>query len=176
MPAPQPEPWLRVTHTEIPVVQRAVLHALEQAHEDVAFWCGQLTLPELELRQGSSPSVAFQMRHIARSLDRLFTYAEGKALSEQQLYLLRSEHEPNGLREDLFAEFDRAMKTAQQRLLATVADDLEIPRGIGRAGIPTTLGGILIHSAEHTQRHTGQAITTVKMVLNQRSDESRVLK
>ena len=33
-----PEPWLRGTHADVPVVFRAVLHALELAAEDVARW------------------------------------------------------------------------------------------------------------------------------------------
>jgi hypothetical protein len=35
--------------------------------------------------------IAFHIRHIARSIDRLLTYAEGKPLSEAQLAALRTE-------------------------------------------------------------------------------------
>jgi uncharacterized damage-inducible protein DinB len=30
--------------------------------------------------------------------------------------------------------------------------------------MPTTVAGLLIHVADHTQRHVGQAITTAKVV------------
>jgi len=69
------EPWLRGTLTEVPAVPRAVLHALELAREDLTHWCGQLSDAELNSRpQGIAP-VAFHIRHIARSIDRLLSYA-----------------------------------------------------------------------------------------------------
>ena len=80
-----PEPWLRGTLTEVPAVQRAVLHALVLAREDLTRWCGTLTDEQLNARPAGLPPVAFHLRHIARSLDRLLTYAEGRALGDQQL-------------------------------------------------------------------------------------------
>jgi len=35
-------------------------------------------------------------------------------------------------------------------------------RGVGRKALPTTVIGLIVHLAEHTQRHLGQAITTIK--------------
>ncbi|ADV82477.1 DinB family protein [Terriglobus saanensis] len=169
MAAPQPEPWLRQTHTDIPVVHRAVLHALEQAGEDIEAWCKPLTLEELESRPHGLPSVAFQVRHIARSLDRLMTYAEGNPLSEAQFSALRTESEPSPTKVELFAEFEGTLARTLQRRSALQSVDLNTPRGLGRAAIPTTVGSILIHVAEHTQRHVGQAITTAKVVASLRS-------
>jgi uncharacterized damage-inducible protein DinB len=169
MAAPQPEPWLRQTHSDLPVVHRAVRHALEQAGEDIEAWCKPLTPGELELRPHGLPSVAFQMRHIARSLDRLMTYAEGEALSEAQFSALRAESEPSATSSELFAEFEIALGQTMQRLAALQVVDLDTPRGLGRAAIPTTIGSILIHVAEHTQRHVGQAITTAKIAISLRS-------
>ncbi|HEY8669700.1 MAG TPA: DinB family protein, partial [Terriglobales bacterium] len=74
-----PEPWLRGTLTDVPPVQRAVLHALEMAKEDLDRWCGELTAEEFNARPAAVAPVAFHIRHIARSLDRLLTYAEGKS-------------------------------------------------------------------------------------------------
>lgn len=169
MPAPQPEPWLRNTHTEIPAVVRAVIHALKQAREDIAFWCGQLSHAELETLPLQLPSVAFQMRHIAGSLDRLLTYAEGRALSSEQLRTLASEQQNSDSKESIFACFDTALEQSIQRIERFASEDLEEPRTVGRARLPVTLGGLLVHCAEHTQRHVGQAITTVKVVLVQRT-------
>jgi hypothetical protein len=71
------EPWLQGTLTHLPVLQRAVLHSLQMAQEDTAKWCGGLDDHEIHARPFGLPSVAFQLRHIARSLDRFCCYAEG---------------------------------------------------------------------------------------------------
>ncbi len=89
-----PEPWLRGTLAELPSVHRAVLHALELAGEDLQRWCGQLTDKQLNQRPAQIAPVSFHFRHIARSLDRLLTYAEGSFLSEKQLAALKSELSP----------------------------------------------------------------------------------
>src|SRR5271170_1386263 len=85
------EPWLRGTLTEVGAVGRGVIHALLLAEEDVAKWCGGLAEAELNERPMGLPSVAFQLRHIARSLDRLLTYAEGAELSGEQIAALKCE-------------------------------------------------------------------------------------
>jgi hypothetical protein len=41
-------------------------------------------------------------------------------------------------------------------------------RGVGREKLPSTVGGLLVHCAEHTQRHVGQAVTTAKVVVGMR--------
>ena len=99
-----PEPWLRGTVTDVPAVQRAVLHALELAKEDLEKWCGSLSDAELNARLGNLAPVAFHVRHIARSIDRLLTYAEGKELNSAQMDALRSELDPGARRDELFEE------------------------------------------------------------------------
>ena len=158
------EPWLRGTLTEVDTVRRGVLHALELAREDVARWCDELTSGQLEARPFGLPSVGFQMRHMVRSLDRLLTYAEGRQLSEEQLVSLKSEMEDSGRREDLFSEFERGIESAMQRVRAIGPTDYEVARGVGRKMLPTSVGGLLVHCADHTQRHVGQAVTTAKVV------------
>src|SRR5246127_5966743 len=105
-----PEPWLRGTLTDVASVQRAVLHALELAREDLAKWCGDLSDAELNARPGNLAPVAFHVRHIARSSDRLLTYAEGKELSEAQMEALRNELDPGAGRDELFAELAGALE------------------------------------------------------------------
>jgi uncharacterized damage-inducible protein DinB len=158
------EPWLRGTLTEVDTVRRGVLHALELAREDVARWCGDLTAGQLEARPFGLPSVGFQMRHMVRSLDRLLTYAEGQQLNDEQLALLKSEMESLGRREDLFAEFERGIESAMQRVRAIAPTGYAESRGVGRKMLPTSVGGLLVHCADHTQRHVGQAVTTAKVV------------
>ena len=159
------EPWLRGTLTEVPAVQRAVLHALELTKEDIIRWCRDLTGDELNARPFSLPSVAFHIRHIARSCDRLLTYAEESELSAEQLTALDSESAPDAERDALFTEFTTALDSAAARVRAFSPAQFEDPRYIGRKRLPATLAGILVHIADHTQRHTGQAVSTAKLLL-----------
>jgi hypothetical protein len=158
------EPWLRGTLMDVDAVRRGVLHALELAREDVSRWAGGLTAERLEARPFGLPSVGFQMRHIVRSLDRLLTYAAGRQLSEEQLGALRSEMDGTASRKDLFAEFERGIESAIERVRAIAPESYEEVRGVGRKMLPTTVGGLLVHCADHTQRHVGQLVTTVKVV------------
>ena len=164
-----PEPWLRGTLGEVPAVPRAVLHALELANEDLERWCGPLSDAELSAPPAGIAPVAFHLRHIARSLDRLLTYAEGKQLSEAQVAEMKSELEPVAKREELFAELETALRKSAARIRAFDVGRLNEARVVGKKGLPTTLGGLLVHVADHTQRHVGQAITTSRIVLAQRT-------
>jgi len=106
----QPEPWLRGTLTEVPPVARAVLHALQLAQEDIAHWCGSLTTEELHATPFGLTPVAFHIRHIGRSLDRLLTYAEGHQLSVPQKAALNVELEPGADASLIFQEFSMAKR------------------------------------------------------------------
>ena len=159
----QPEPWLRGTLTEFDAVKRQVLHALEQAEEDVVRWCAPLTDTQIEATPCGLPAVAFQLRHIARSLDRILTYAEGRALSAGQLESLAAEHEVRQSAAEALTECQASLAESRHRVAALT--NYEASRLVGRAGLPSTVGGLMIHAAEHTQRHIGQAITTAKVVI-----------
>ncbi|MGI4855029.1 MAG: DinB family protein [Janthinobacterium lividum] len=161
MPTEAVEPWLRGTHTDLDPMRRAVLHALELAREDVVRWCGPLDAEALETEALGLPSAAFQMRHIARSLDRLMTYAEGDSLTDAQLSALRDERLPAA---GVLAEFEEGIGGAIERLLCFHPSQFAEARHVGRDCLSTTVAGLLIHIAEHTQRHVGQAITTAKVV------------
>jgi uncharacterized damage-inducible protein DinB len=159
-----PEPWLRGTLAEVPAVARGVLHALELAWENATKWCGGLSDVQIHARPAGLPSVAFQLRHIAGSLDRLLTYAEGRALSEEQSQMLQAEARPDGSTKDVLAELKTAISSGSSRVYALASKDYALPRAVGTKRLPTTLGGLLVHIADHTQRHVGQAITTAKLV------------
>lgn len=158
-----PEPWLRGTLEEVPAVPRAVLHALELAREDLWKWCFSLSDEQLNQRPNGIAPVAFHLRHIARSMDRLLTYAEGATLDDAQTSLLKSELEPDGTHDLLFGELQAALERSARRVRALASADFAAPRSVGKKQLPTTLGGLLVHIADHTQRHAGQAITTAKM-------------
>jgi uncharacterized damage-inducible protein DinB len=166
----QPEPWLRGTHSEISAVPRAVLHAIELAQEDLTSWCAELSEQELIATPSGLPSIAFHLRHIARSLDRLLTYAEGHQLNDWQLQALNGENEPQCSRDEIFSEFSAALTQSSTRImkLGEKPDTLNQTRTVGRKNLPTTVAGLLVHVADHTQRHVGQAITTAKILVAQR--------
>lgn len=163
-----PEPWLRGTLTEVAPVQRAVLHALELAREDLEKWCDGLTDDEINYRPGGIAPVAFHLRHIARSADRLLTYAEGGQLSPEQISLMKAELDPGAMKNELLAELVVGFMKSSRRIRMFKAEDLPQERSVGRKRLPTTIGGLLVHVADHTQRHVGQAITTAKVVMAQR--------
>jgi uncharacterized damage-inducible protein DinB len=163
-----PEPWLRGTLAEVPAAQRAVLHALELAKEDLERWCDGLSDEELNARPGGIAPVTFHLRHIARSMDRLLTYAEGKQLSPEQLSVMKSEMDPAGTKNELLAELVVAIAKSGKRIRSFSREQLEEERHVGKKQLPTSVGGLLVHVADHTQRHVGQAITTAKIVVAQR--------
>ncbi len=158
------EPWLGGTLTEVPAVPRAVLHALELAAEDVERWCSGLSDEQLNQRPAQMAPLAFHIRHIARSMDRLLTYAEGAQLNEKQRAALESEMSPGATQKELFTELFAALTESAMRIRRLSSDDLEAKRTVGRNKLPTTVGGLLVHIADHTQRHVGQVITTAKVV------------
>lgn len=161
---PYTEPWLRGTHTEVPPAARAVLHALELAGDDAQRWTEGLTDLEMHAQPFGLMSMAAQIRHIAGSTDRLLTYVEGQQLSEQQLSAMKAEQSGTETREELLGRLESALARAADRVRALGSADLATERRVGRKNLPTTLGGALIHVADHTQRHVGQLVTTAKLV------------
>jgi uncharacterized damage-inducible protein DinB len=166
-PTPYAEPWLRGTYAEIPAAARAVLHALDLALDDLSKWTEGLTDAEIHAQPLGVPSVAFHLRHIARSTDRILTYAEGEQLSAEQLVALKSEQGGEGNQEPLsalLAEVEIAFARAGERVRVLATANLDTHRFVGRKQLPTSIGGALVHVADHTQRHVGQAVTTAKVI------------
>jgi uncharacterized damage-inducible protein DinB len=82
---------------------------------------------------------------------------------------LKREAEAGALPRTLLLEFGESMQHAAERIRAFSGADLETQRFVGRKRLPTTVGGLLVHVADHTQRHTGQMVTTAKLVRASRS-------
>src|SRR5271155_5788091 len=120
MNAPVPvtyvEPWMSGTHADVPVVTRAVLHALELALDDLTKWTAGLTDAEVHAQPLGLPTVAFHLRHIARSVDRILCYAEGNQLSAEQLVVLKSEQTGNETLAELIAEVESSFSNAAERV------------------------------------------------------------
>ena len=169
-PAPYTEPWLRGTHGEVPAVGRAVLHALDLALDDLTKWTEGLRDEEVEAQPLGLTSVAFHLRHIARSTDRILTYAEGGQISTDQLALLKAEQSGEEPLAELLAEVETSFSNAADRIRVLATADLNTFRGVGRKQLPTSIGGALIHVADHTQRHVGQVVTTAKVLKTLRTE------
>lgn len=167
--ATPPEPWLRGTHGELDAVLRQFVHSMEQTEEDVQRWCADLSDAEINARPMDLPPVAFHLRHIARSLDRLLSYAEGTQLDATQMFALRTEMESGAKTTAVLSELRSALVDSKRRAEAFTPEQYNEERSVGRKMLPATIGGLLIHCAEHTQRHLGQAITTAKVVLAMRT-------
>jgi uncharacterized damage-inducible protein DinB len=164
---PYVEPWLRGTYADVPAAGRAVLHALDLALDDLTKWAAGLTDEEVHAQPLGLTSIAFHLRHIAGSTDRILTYAEGEQLSAEQLAALKSEQGGDGKLEslaELLAEVEVAFNDAAERVRVLATANLDTPRFVGRKQLPTSIGGAMIHVADHTQRHVGQVVTTAKVI------------
>ena len=158
------EPWLRGPIDGVPAVVAPVLYSFIQAREDLAEHTAGLTVEQIWARPLGLAPVGFQLRHIAGSVDRLVTYLMGQPLEEAQMAALRKEMEPGESREKLLDGMSRALAAAEERIRSINPDSLAEPRVVGRLRLPTTVVGLLVHVAEHTQRHVGQAISAAKLV------------
>lgn len=161
----QPEPWLRGPIPGIPALLMPVAHALVMAREDVERALAGLGADELWARPNGAASAGFHAMHLAGSLDRLFTYARGEQLNDEQRAALEREKAPpslpaEALVRDVHATIDRALA----QLRATDESTLLAPREVGRMKLPSNVLGLLFHAAEHTQRHVGQLVTASKIV------------
>ena len=157
------EPWLNGPIEGVPPHLMPVFHSFAMVREDLARYTEGLTTEDVWRRTGSLPSLGFHLRHIAHSVDRLVTYLCGDQLSEAQIAALKQEGEPGASLQELLAAIDAQLSAAEARLRTVPKDSMEEPRYIGKKRLPSTVLGLLVHVAEHTQRHLGQAITTAKL-------------
>jgi len=160
----QPEPWLRGPLDGVEPLVQPVFHSFRQVREDLREHTAGLDADALWRRVGELPSLGFHLRHIAGSVERLTAYLMQEELTAEQLAFLRAEAEPGAGLEELLNEVERALAASEKRLGEIDPAAIGEPRHIGRKRLPTTVLGLLVHLAEHTQRHLGQAITTAKLV------------
>ena len=142
-----------------------VAHSLLQSLEEVQTHLAGMTPEQLWARPGGAAPAGYHVRHAAGSLDRLLTYARGEQLSAEQLSVLNREAEPDlnpGAAARLVQLFVEMVERALQQVRDTPESILLEHRGVGRAQLPSTVLGLLFHAAEHTQRHAGQMVTTIK--------------
>jgi len=156
------EPWLRGPIPGVHPLVAPVLYAFRQAREDLARWTAPLTLAELWAEPNGFGSPGFHIRHIGGSARRLMAYVQGRSLTDEELAAVRREHEAGATRDELLAELDAALTEAEAIIRSLDPSTLTEARTVGRKNLPSTVIGLLTHIAEHTQRHTGQAISEAK--------------
>ena len=160
------EVWLRGPIEGIPALLQPVAHALLQANEEVTALMEDFPDALLWLKPAGNASPGFHLQHLTGVLDRLCTYAKGQLLSATQLDNLRLEGIPdeNLSSRRLVSLFNQQVAVTLDQLRRTSPEILTEVRGVGRSQIPSTVLGLLFHAAEHTQRHTGQLLVTVKVL------------
>mgnify|MGYP001792671327 CR=1 FL=1 len=159
------EPWLRGPIAGMPAMVMPAAHALMQAAEDIPMAVEGLTEEQLWALPGGAAAVGFHLRHLAGSIDRLLTYAGGEMVTGEQR---------TGLDAEIVSD-SRSARELARAALASIERAIDVmretppglyheARGVGRRRLPTTLFGLLVHIAEHTQRHVGGILATAKVV------------
>jgi uncharacterized damage-inducible protein DinB len=161
-----PEFWLRGPVPGVPPLLQPVAHALLQAGSEVAALMQDFDDALLLKKPAGVASAGFHLQHLTGVLDRLFTYAKGDALTGLQLQQLAAEGKDTGSvnTQSLVRAFQQQIEQAVAQLRTTDAATLTEERFVGRAKLPSTVLGLLVHAAEHTMRHTGQLLVTVKVL------------
>ena len=163
---PNTEWWQRGPIEGVPAELQPVAHILLQVRESVLELVPGLTEAEWNARPAGVASAAFHVRHITGVIDRLFTYARGESLDDRQFTALRAEGAPLAIDdvpavlEALGARVDAAIAELRTVNPSTLGDF----RAVGRAKLPSTVIGCLVHGAEHSMRHVGQLSVTARVV------------
>ena len=158
------EPWLRGPLAGVHPLVAPTLHAYAQAREDLARWTRRANRRRnlvAAARAGASRISAPPHR--------------GQRRSSHHLPARRATHAGttggNPARNGSRVQADRlcsmqvneALHQSEQVIRALDPATLEEPRSVGRRQLPTTVIGLVVHLAEHTQRHVGELIVTAKL-------------
>lgn len=160
-----PEPWLRGPIPGVDPLVANLFYTFTQTREELAVHLEGLTAAQLWDRPaGLTASAGFHIRHIGGAAERLGAYLRGQPLTAAQLAALAAEAEPGATPAELLAELDARLSALEAEVRRIGPESYREPRSVGRGKLPSTVIGLVVHIAEHTQRHLGQAITTAKIV------------
>lgn len=167
------EVWQRGPVENVPALLQPVGHAILESREEVHQIMENFPEELLWDKPAGVASPAFHLQHIAGVIDRLFTYARKELLTEDQMHSLSLE----GNREktllsmhQLIIQLDKQIDVDIEELKKVKEDSLTEVRGVGRKQIPTTLIGLYFHAAEHSMRHIGQLLVTVRVLKAEKSN------
>ena len=158
------EPWMRGPIEGVHPLVQPLLFSFQQVREDLEKWTAFLSTEQMCAAPFDLGPVGFHVRHIGGSVERLMVYLQGGRLSEAQMAEMKAEKDPGASREELLAQMNSRLRDAEQVAHGIDPASWAEPRFIGRKQLPTTVGGLIAHIAEHAQRHVGAAIITVKVV------------
>ena len=160
-----PEVWLRGPLENIPALLQPAAHALLQAMEEIQAAMKDFPDHLLWERPAGVASPGFHLLHMTGVLNRLCTYARAGLLNEEQLTYLKSESERQDRSvSELIEMLQRQVNQTLKQFSETDESTLTELRSVGRKGLPSTVQGLLFHAAEHTMRHLGQLLVTVKIL------------
>lgn len=162
----QPEVWLRGPIDGYTLLVQPVVHAVLQAKEEIHVLMKDFPSELLWEKPAGMASPAFHLLHIAGVMDRMATYAKAESLSAEQFDYLKKEGvvDSNLTTEILVNALDQQILKFLAFLAQVDSKNLTDYRGVGRAQLPSSVGGLLFHAAEHMQRHFGQLLVTVKIL------------
>lgn len=163
----QPEIWLRGPLPNVSALLQPASHALLQACLDAETALTDFPDALLWERPAGLASVGFHLQHIVGVQDRMLTYARHELLTEAQFIYLKQEGKPaddqltvSELLTSLRTQTERTVMYLREVAPGTLPDF----RPVGRAGLPSTVGGLLFHAAEHSMRHVGQLLVTARIL------------
>jgi uncharacterized damage-inducible protein DinB len=159
--------WLKGSVAGVPPALQPAAHALLQTAEDVRHALEGFPEDHVWITPGGAASIGFHLIHLVGATDRPCTAARGETLTDAQKAARAAEKTTPSPTPPLATLVDRAaaaLQSAVDQLRATDPATLDEPRPMGRAGLPTTVGGLLFHAGEHAQRHAGQIVTTAKIL------------
>ncbi|SHJ15101.1 DinB superfamily protein [Hymenobacter daecheongensis DSM 21074] len=162
-----PEVWLRGPLPDYSPLLLPVAHALLQAREELTALLADFPDHLLWHKPAGLASPGFHLQHLTGVLDRLTTYARAESLTPAQIEYLRAEGQGStapGTTAALVQAFHQQVERTLGQLRQTPKATLTERRGVGRAQLPSTVLGLLVHAAEHTMRHLGQLLVTVRVL------------
>lgn len=163
------EPWLRSPLPEIIDELQPVAAMFVAAKEDILRAVEGLSHDELWQKPNGAASIGFHIIHLAGATDRLMSYAEGAALTDDQKADLAAERDADEQRptlDGLTQKLSTALDAAVKRLEGITSADLATVRELGRAKVPTSMRALILHAGEHASRHAGQIVTTIKIIVH----------
>lgn len=163
----QPEVWLRGPIAGFPSLLQPAVHAIKQTQEEILRLMSDFPSELLWEKPAGMASPAFHLQHIAGVLDRMATYAKGESLDDLQFDYLKKEGQRNDIltTKKLLENLDRQITEFLEDVSKMDSDTLTDFCGVGRAQLPSVIG-LVFHAAEHSQRHFGQLLVTVKVILS----------
>lgn len=157
----QPEPWLRGPIPGLHPVAAHLIYTFTQCREELALHTVGVT--EVWTAPPPLAPLGFHLAHIAGSVNRLTKYLAGQQLEPADITRLKAESTPGATLTELLELIDAEFVATEDLVRSLPVGTYVAPRYVGRQQLPTTVGGLIIHLSEHTQRHLGQAILTAKL-------------